>query len=137
MSRLFTSGGQSIGTKQHPILVFPNLLLREPPFHLELSAGVPCMTENMTIQAFECLLPRQQLDRFCFLLASRPLLVKCTITGFQTRIRDFLSCVTGAGRELLEEKLIRLQLQMRDLLNQVSVNLLSFPQPSHCIQSIL
>ena len=62
MSQLFTSGGQSIGTKQHRIPIFPNLLLKEPPFHLGLSVGVPCMTENMTIQAFEHLLPRQQLD---------------------------------------------------------------------------
>ena len=41
---------------------FPNLLLKEPPLHLELSVGVPGMTENMTTQAFEHLLPRQQLD---------------------------------------------------------------------------
>ena len=117
---------------------FPNLLLKEPPLHLELSVGVPGMTENMTTQAFEHLLPRQQLDPGSMsCLPGNHSLSTARWTGFQTRIHDFLSCVAGAGRELLEEKLIRLQLQMRDLLNQVSVNLLNFPQPSHCVQSIL
>lgn len=93
------------------------------------------MTENVTIRASP---PQAVAEHGSCVLARRPPFVKCAVNSVSGKSSQLsVACGAGAGRERLEETVVRLQLQSKGRLNRGSANPLSFPQPSRCSQSTL